>query len=224
MDQFLRVAPDPSKPKTSNKQKNKSQGPFYFFMMDKKAEWMAEGRWDESKGMKRLAEECQPLWAMLKTSQALMEPYIKKACEAKSRDRAGDLASVWDSSGRSLADIRREAKRVRERLENMTTDIRETVARAGHNVKNKRFFVIHFNYLCKTDKDFYIPCEAAAVQFSVEEGVIKVRISSCPVFHFSYNYIVDLAQVHLPPGLHSHWIQVPVSAACQEHSLPHSRL
>ena len=35
------------------------------------------------------------------------------------------------------------------------------------------FYVGYFNYLCKTDDGFYIPCEGAVVEFSLEKGVTR---------------------------------------------------
>ena len=55
--QFLRVPPSQSQDHDdissgpNPKKKVPKQGPFYFFMMDKKREWMSEGKWNENYGM-----------------------------------------------------------------------------------------------------------------------------------------------------------------------------
>ena len=190
--QFLRVPPSQSPAHDdissgpNQTKKVPKQGPFYFFMMDKKREWMSEGKWNENYGMRRLVDECMPLWKLMKTNPILMEPYIEKAREQKNRQR-GDLSAVYDSHGRSLADIRLEANRVRERFETMNRDIEDTVSGAGASVVNKTFYVAHFNYLCITDQDFYIPCEAAVVKFSVKEGVLEVFIATFSItFYIEY--------------------------------------
>merc|ERR1712107_505207 len=127
MDQFHFVkvgsGSDYNKSQTKRK-KQKGQGPFYFFMMDKKAEWVQDGVWDESMSMKQLAEKVTPLWNILKKNPVLLEPYVQKA-------------------------------------------------QVGGLIISKRFFVAHFNYLCKTMQEDYPPCEAAIVEFSLEAGVTR---------------------------------------------------
>ena len=200
--QFLRVPPSQSQDHDdissgpNPKKKVPKQGPFYFFMMDKKREWMSEGKWNENFGMRRLVDECMPLWKLMKTNPILMEPYIEKAREQKNRQR-GDLSAVYDSHGRSLADIRLEANRVRERFETMNRDIEDTVSRAGASVVNKTFHVAHFNYLCITDQDVYIPCEAAVVKFSIKEGVLEVLISTHFTLHIFYRPRIIIIEICL---------------------------
>jgi len=172
MDLFLRVEPAHNNNQKKSKKKRQTQGPFYWFMMDKKEEWTQEGKWNENFSTKHLVDQCMPLWKILKTNPNLLEPYILKARDWKESQRQG-LEDIYDTHGRSLADIRREARKVKERMDKMMEDIEMTVASAGRNVVRKSFFIAHFNYLCKTDWDFYIPCEAAVTEFNIEGGIIK---------------------------------------------------
>jgi len=166
-DSFLLVKPsNPGKKKKSAK-----SGPFYFFMMDKKSEWIQDGTLSEDHSMKQLVDKCKPLWFAMKTNPLLMEPYYEKAREWKNQNR--DLENIFDSHGRSLADIKREATRVQSRMQQMMEEIETTVRSSGRNVINNSFFIAHFNYLFKTERDFFIPCEASIVEFSVESGVKK---------------------------------------------------
>ena len=183
MDQFhfLKVSSgsgyDYSKSQTKRK-KQKGQGPFYFFMMEKKAEWVQDGVWDESMSMKQLADKVTPLWNILKKNPVLLEPYVQKAYGCKANEK-GDLENVFDTTGRSLAEIKREACKIRDKMNDMSEEIRKTVeeAQVGGLVTSKRFFVAHFNYLCKTMQEDYPPCEAAIVEFSLEAGVIRVTFN-----------------------------------------------
>ena len=173
-DQYINV-PFPPQKEEGNPKKKKSnkQGPFYYFMMDKKSEWISEGRWSENNSMKQLVDECMPLWKIMKTNPALLEPYIEKSREYKIRQRNG-LEEVFDTFGRPLAEIRRENQRLRDDYRNMCDDIQETVEKAGRKIVDKEFYVAHFNYLCKTVQNFFPPCEASVVKFSIKEGVLEV--------------------------------------------------
>jgi len=179
MDQFHFVkvssgsGSDYSKSQTKRK-KQKGHGPFYFFMMEKKAEWVQDGVWDESMSMKQLADKVTPLWNILKMNPVLLEPYVQKAYGCKANEK-GDLENVFDTTERSLAEIRREACKIRDKMNDMSEEIRKTVeeAQVGGLVTSKRFFVAHFNYLCKTMQEDYPPCEAAIVEFSLEAGVTR---------------------------------------------------
>ena len=174
-DQYINVPFPPQKDEVNTKKKKANkQGPFYFFMMDKKAEWITEGRWSESNSMKQLVDECLPLWKMMKTNPMLLEPYIEKSREFKMSQRNG-LEEVFDTFGRSLAEIRRENQRVRDDYRKMCEDIQETVEKCGRRIVDKEFYVAHFNYLCKTVQNIYPPCEASVVKFSIKDGVIEVK-------------------------------------------------
>ena len=105
------------------------------------------------------------------SSQSLSKGIIIKARDWKESQRQG-LEDIYDTHGRSFASIRR----VKERMDKMMEEIEMTVASAGRNIVGKSFFVAHFNYLCKTDWDFYIPCEAAVTEFNIEAGIIKVDV------------------------------------------------
>ena len=106
------------------------------------------------------------------SSRSLSKGIIIKARDWKESQRQG----LEDTHGRSLASIRREARRVKERMDKMMEEIEMTVASSGRNIVSRSFFVAHFNYLCKTDWDFYIPCEAAVTEFNIEAGIIKVDV------------------------------------------------
>ena len=105
------------------------------------------------------------------SSRSLSKGILIKARDWKESQRQG-LEDIYDTHGRSLASIRR----VKERMDKMMEEIEMTVASAGRNLVRKTFFVAHFNYLCKTDWDFYIPCEAAVTEFNIEAGIIKVDV------------------------------------------------
>ena len=105
------------------------------------------------------------------SSRSLSKGILIKARDWKESQRQG-LEDIYDTHGRSLASIRR----VKERMDKMMEEIEMTVASAGRNLVRKSFFVAHFNYLCKTDWDFYIPCEAAVTEFNIEAGIIKVDV------------------------------------------------
>ena len=80
----------------------------------------------------------------------------------------GDLENKYDSLGRPLADIEREIARHRMKI-NMNKEVEETVFKAiqAKTLKKTLFYVGYFNYLCKTDQGFFIPCEGAVVEFSL---------------------------------------------------------
>lgn len=166
-DSFLLVAPSNS----GKKKKNAKVGPFYFFMMDKKDEWIQDGTLSENPSMKQLVDKCKPLWYAMKTNPLLMEPYIEKASEWKKQNR--NLETIFDSHGRSLADIKREATRVQFRMQQMMEEIESAVRSSGRNVIKNSFFIAHFNYLFKTERDFFIPCSASVAEFSIESGLKK---------------------------------------------------
>jgi len=194
-DQYVNVPFPPQKDEVNSKKKKANkQGPFYFFMMDKKAEWITEGRWSESHSMKQLVDECLPLWKMMKTNPLLLEPYIEKSREFKMSQRNG-LEDVFDTFGRSLADIRRENQRVRDDYRKMCEDVQETVEKCGRRIVDKEFYVAHFNYLCKTVQNFYPPCEASVVKFSIKDGVIETWhgfISPLDSIPIGYQYLCIL--------------------------------
>lgn len=200
-DSYINVPfpPQTDDVKTKKKKTNK-QGPFYFFMMDKRDEWITEGRWSKTNSMKQLVDECLPLWKMMKTNPALLEPYIEKSREFKMSQRNG-LEEVFDTFGRSLADIKRQNQRVREDYRNMCDDIQETVEKSGRKIIEKEFYVAHFNYLCKTVQNFYPPCEASVVRFSIKEGILETwhsfvsPLDSIPV-GYQYKCILHARNTH----------------------------
>merc|ERR1719369_2063468 len=57
----------------------------------------------------------------------------------------------------------------------MEKEVEDTVLKAneGKTLKKTLFYVGYFNYLCKTDQGFYIPCEGAVVEFSLEKGISR---------------------------------------------------
>ena len=161
--------------KSSQKKKQQvSRSPLYFFMMEKKQQWMREGRWDETKGgFNALMAATEPLWQELRNGPPhLMEPYIRKHREWKNQEK--DLERKYDTMGRPLADIQREAAKQRKIVADMERDVENTVSGLGNTVTRASFFVAHFNYLCRTSDDFFPPCEAAVVEFSLERGVKRI--------------------------------------------------
>ena len=160
--------------KSGQKKKKESRSPLYFFMMEKKQQWVREGRWDETKGgFNALMAATEPLWQELRNGPPhLMEPYIQKHREWKNQEK--DSGRKYDAIGRPLADIEREAARQRKMVADMERDVENTVSGLGDTVTRASFFVAHFNYLCKTSDDFFPPCEAAVVEFSLERGVKRI--------------------------------------------------
>ena len=95
-----------------------------------------------------------------------MAPFIEKS---------GDLENNDDALGRPLADIEREMVRQRKKVMNMEKEVEETVLKAKdrRSLNRTLFYVGYFNCLCKTDQGFYIPCEGAVVEFSLEKGISR---------------------------------------------------
>ena len=144
------------------KSKKRMKNPFYFFMMEKKEEWKAEGRFYN---MKELAEECRPHWDLLQTNPKMVEPYKRKAEEA----RGGE--EKLDCLGRPLKALQLEAERKEKQWTNLETEVREMVKTVSpEELKKKSFFAAHFNYLCEA-RGRFPPCEVGIVKFSLEDGV-----------------------------------------------------
>merc|ERR1719481_1800124 len=138
--------------------------------MEKKVEWLREGTWQPHWSLDQLARETRPLWNVIKDDQDFLEPYIEMTRRWK-EEQKGDLEHKYDAMGRCLADIAREAERRRKIVRIMEEDIKEIVEGVG--VEQRKFYYVHFNYLARTDDDFFIPCEAAVVEFSLAEGVTR---------------------------------------------------
>ena len=150
--------------KKRSRRKKSGNNPFYYFMLEKKAEWLAEGR---RYTMEELAVECKPQWDLLKTNPKLLEPYWTKVKMMKEKDREEKL----DCLGRPLRALKEEADK-RERLSlEKETELRQIFRlNSSSQLMRKSFFVAHFNYLCEAQGGFP-PCELAIVKFSLEQGV-----------------------------------------------------
>lgn len=134
-------------------------------MEEKRQQWVSEGRWDPSYTMKDLAEACRPHWDLLKTNPDMIEPYVTRANEFRKETRGEKL----DTLGRPLKALQMEAERIEKKWRDMETEIHNTVKKATQ-LKRKKFFVAHFNYLCEAYGEFP-PCEASVVKFSLEAGI-----------------------------------------------------
>ena len=146
------------------KKNNKGKNPFYFFMMDKKAEWLAEGR---KYSMEELAVECKPHWDLLKTNPKLVEPYWTKVKMMKEKDGEEKL----DNLGRPLRALKEETDRREKLWLEKEAEVRQIVqGSSSSQLMKKSFFVAHFNYLCEAQGGFP-PCELGIVKFSLEQGV-----------------------------------------------------
>ena len=142
--------------------KKSVKNPFYVFMMEKKEEWKAEGRFYN---MKELAEECRPHWDLLQTNPKMMESYQRKAEELRGREEK------LDCLGRPLKALQLEAERKEQQWADLEAEVREAVKDISRvDLKKKTFFVAHFNYLCEARGGFP-PCEVGIVKFSLEEGI-----------------------------------------------------
>jgi len=176
---FLRLPPSSANTSMSGgwgkkvKRKKPQRNPFYFFMVEKRAEWLSEGSWQAHWGQEELVRSCLPLWKERKEDPQFMEPYIEQHRQWKEAQK-GDLENKYDAMGRCLADLAREAERQRKQEAVMREEVREAVGQPGEAQGiNTQWHVAHFNYLARTDDDFYIPCEVAVVKFSVAEGVTQ---------------------------------------------------
>jgi len=169
--EWLRVpATDPDR-----KRSKVTKSPFYFFMMSKKAEWEAAGQWSPRQTMEDLVNKAFPIWkSQQEKDPEFMAPFIEMHRKWKN-EQMGDLEKKYDSLGRPLADIEREMARQRKKVVDMEREVEETVKKEkdGGRLNRTLFYVGYFNYLCKTDQGFYIPCEGAVVEFSLEKGVSR---------------------------------------------------
>ena len=152
---------------------SKKKTPFNFFLQEKRQQWEKEGRWDGRRSQDELVQAALPLWAEVKKSPRLMEPYIEQ--HRQWRGRNGELENRYDTMGRSLGDINREAARQRSLATAMEVEVEETVKGLGvGGVPTATFYVLHCNYLVKTERGFYPPCEMAVVEWSLAAGVARV--------------------------------------------------
>jgi len=162
----------------SNPEKRRSKivkSPFYFFMMSKKAEWEAAGQWSSRWTMEDLVHMAFPAWKQLKEEDMeFMAPFIEMHRKWK-QEQLGDLEHKYDSLGRPLADIERETARQRKKVVDMEEEVDNFIIKRkeDQSLSKTLFYVGFFNYLCKTDDGFYIPCEGAVVEFSLEKGVTR---------------------------------------------------
>jgi len=161
----------PNNSKTKKPKNEKT--PFYFFMMEKKAEWEEAGEWSPKSSVEDLVHAVFPLWKSMKEiDPKFMEPYVELHRVWK-REKVRDLKHKYDSLGRSLADVEKEIARHRKKIYDMELEVEETVlqSRESSCVGSSLYYVASFNYLCKTDEGFYIPCEASVVEFNLERGI-----------------------------------------------------
>jgi len=163
-------------PSAPERRRNKvTKSPFYFFMMAMKREWEREGKWSEKNTMEDLVHAAFPVWkAEQEKNPEFMAPYVEMH-RAWKKEQLGDLENKYDTLGRPLADIEREVARHRKKIVDMEREVEETVVKAveENTVKKTLFYVGYFNFLCKTDQGFYIPCEGAVVEFSLEKGITR---------------------------------------------------
>ena len=163
-------------PSAPERKRNKiTKSPFYFFMMEKRDEWEQEGKWPPKNTMEDLVHAVFPIWkAEQEKNPEFMAPYVELH-RAWKKEQLGDLENKYDSLGRPLADIEREIRRHRMKMANMEKEVEETVYKAKEKkvLKKTLFYVGYFNYLCKTDEGFYIPCEGAVVEFNLEKGISR---------------------------------------------------
>ena len=155
--------------KKRNKKSKGLKNPFFFFMMEKKEEWKAQGRFYN---MKELAEECQPQWDLLRTNPRMLEPYNRKAEEYKKVLEDND--EKLDCLGRPLKALQLEAEKKEQQWASLEAEVRQAVqGSTAERVMKKTFYVAHFNYLCEARGGFP-PCEVGIVEFSLEGGVEQV--------------------------------------------------
>jgi len=137
-----------------------------------------------NKSQESLSREMFPIWNEHKGDQNWMKPYIEKYQEWRKQSRGGGDFK-FDTLGRCLADIQNESKLEQRRKDDMETEIEKKVASLGvSGVMRAPFFIVHCNYLCRTDKDFYPPCEMAVAEFTLERGVTRVWQIVASLFNF----------------------------------------
>jgi len=153
--------------------KGKDRTPYYFFLMEKKAEFERQGKMG-NRSQDSLSKEVFPIWKENKGNQTWMKPYIEQYQEWRKQRNGGD-GFKFDTMGRSLADLEMQSKKQRMRKDQMEAIIESQISSLGvTGVLKAPFFIVHCNYLCKTDKEFFPPCEMAVAEFSLERGVTRV--------------------------------------------------
>ena len=63
--------------------KKRTRNPFYFFMIEKKNEMIAEHRWKSEWSNEKLVKIIMPIWYRNKDDPSFMEPYINMHQEWK---------------------------------------------------------------------------------------------------------------------------------------------
>ena len=173
----------------THKKKKCPKTPFYFYMVEQRDTLISQGH--QISNMEELSRAAFPSWKEMQNDPEQMEKYIQLHKEWKKKEKF-NLENKFDCFGRSLADIQKEAEKIRKANEEQDRNIKNTVEygkRKGHLLTTS-FFIGYFNTLCVTEEGFHIPCEAAVVEYSVAKGVDRLITFCLSGFQNPYVWLV----------------------------------
>lgn len=149
-------------------QRNKTKGPYYFFMMEFRKRQEAAGHVFRG-GAHEVQLKASPYWNSM--TQEEREPYLKMAREH--REFLRENGEKYTSQGVPLSIVEAEQKhRVQksELVRNTISNMLDT-AIAKNELEKVEFYFISFAYFCVTSSGTYIPAEMGLVRYSLKDGV-----------------------------------------------------
>jgi len=166
------------------KKKNKGHNDFYYFMQDmSKTIEREQGR--RITDLQQLGQLCTPKWLELSDEEKKKYKDMAKANKKRTQE---DLNQRSTCDGKSLAVAHREQVEQENRFSRMIKDIREIVKNSHDmmQLNDMSFFFIHLESLVEISEGRHLPCEVAAVEYSLSSGVFKtfhsfVRPPSIPL-------------------------------------------
>lgn len=172
------------------KKKNNSHNDFFFFLQEQKKVLRNEGRvWNTPEELNQFVN---PRWKLL--TEKDRERYKEMARQAKEMAKK-DLSSKFDAQGRSLLDIESEKQELQAARREMEARIAEIVQSSNQMgiLAKQKFFFIHFNTLCVTQKNDYVPCEMTVLEMSLAKGVTRVLHSFIrpQVIEPGYGFLIE---------------------------------
>ncbi|KAK6644730.1 hypothetical protein RUM43_000999 [Polyplax serrata] len=146
--------------------KKQPKNAFYFFLCDYTESQRKKGR---NISLKIGAEECGPMWQEL--SEDEKQKYSKMALAEKNKMK-GDFSEKFTSTGESFDQVRKREQLLQNKLQSCDKEISTTIENMDQNkLPTYLFYLIHCNYYCKTDSDFYVPGELALCEFNLKDGI-----------------------------------------------------
>ena len=111
--------------------------------------------------MAELTAAAHQSWMDLQNDPIRLEKYMEMNRDWSMRNKF-DLENKFDSLGRPLAHIEREAKKKQKEKQEENRNIEKTVeiGMKRGDLAKKKFYIAYFNTLCQTQEGFHIPCEA----------------------------------------------------------------